>query len=134
MDSQLSTFFILGVPAFPRCGLSLPSVCGCNSLALMVFVSRQRSFWVALFRLQKIPKEPASFSPPPSREPRPKWRNLLYKVFLLQPKRHIHQYNQSGNFYQRTDNTRKGLPTIDSKNTNRYRNRQLEIIPRSSKR
>ncbi len=38
MNSQLFTFFYLGVPAFPCCGLPMPSVFSCNSSALFVFL------------------------------------------------------------------------------------------------
>ena len=124
------TFFILGVPAFLAAAFHCRRSAAAIPWLFSFFCWSPKALLGSRFdSYKKIPKEPASFSPPPSREPLPKWRNLLYKVLLLQPKRHIHQYNQRRNFHQRTNNTRKGLPTIDSKNTNRYRNRQLEVVP-----
>ena len=57
MDNQRSTFFILGVPAFLRCCLAMPSVCGCNASALFVFLlvakGASRSLFSAYKKYQK---------------------------------------------------------------------------------
>ncbi len=130
----MSTFFILGAPAF----LAAAILCRRSAAAIphyfLFFCSSPKELLCRSFSPTKNTKRTFVIFASALTQPGPKHKNLLDKVFFLQPKSHIHQNNQSRHFHQRTNNTRKGLPTINSENTYRNRNRQLKIVSRCSKR
>ena len=60
--------------------------------------------------------------------------HFTFIPFPFQPERYIYQSNQCRNFYQRPDDTCKGLPGMKTENPDSYGNGQFEVVSRSSER